>query len=155
MANPNCCFMIIAVTFFSPANCRGELWSWFLGNVLVKTYFNTQCPPPTQFSELTTALSQWCCVYVIVGVIFCTHLNLSLLLLCWSNIPDVAISRQIGDFLRWIESKLGCQLLFLCIRKHIPMVDGLWTSKFKLYIYKTLFLVLCIEALFFFLWSNK
>ena len=26
MANPNCCFIIIAVTFFSPANRRGELW---------------------------------------------------------------------------------------------------------------------------------
>ena len=26
MANPNCCFMIIAGTFFSPANRRGELW---------------------------------------------------------------------------------------------------------------------------------
>ena len=25
MGNPNCCFMIILVTFFSPANCRGEL----------------------------------------------------------------------------------------------------------------------------------
>ena len=26
MANPNCCFMIIAVTFFSPANRRGAMW---------------------------------------------------------------------------------------------------------------------------------
>ena len=26
MGNPNCCFMIIAVAFFSPANRRGELW---------------------------------------------------------------------------------------------------------------------------------
>ena len=26
MENPNCCFMIIAVAFFSPANRRGELW---------------------------------------------------------------------------------------------------------------------------------
>ena len=26
MGNPNCCFMIIAGTFFSPANRRGELW---------------------------------------------------------------------------------------------------------------------------------
>ena len=25
MGNPNCCFMIIAGTFFSPANRRGEL----------------------------------------------------------------------------------------------------------------------------------
>ena len=25
MVNPNCCFMIIAVAFFSPANHRGEL----------------------------------------------------------------------------------------------------------------------------------
>ena len=25
MGNPNCCFLIIAGTFFSPANCRGEL----------------------------------------------------------------------------------------------------------------------------------
>jgi hypothetical protein len=26
MGNPNCCFMIIAGIFFSPANRRGELW---------------------------------------------------------------------------------------------------------------------------------
>ena len=26
MGNPNCCFMIIAVAFFCPANHRGELW---------------------------------------------------------------------------------------------------------------------------------
>ena len=78
-------------------------------------------PLPSRFWDLPTVLSQWCCVYVIVGVIFCTHLNLSLLLLCWSNLPDVAISRQIGDFLRWIESKLRCQLLFFCIRQHIPL----------------------------------
>ena len=26
MGNPNCCFMIIAGTFFSPAYRRGELW---------------------------------------------------------------------------------------------------------------------------------
>ena len=26
MGNPNCCLMIIAVAFFSPANRRGELW---------------------------------------------------------------------------------------------------------------------------------
>ena len=30
MGNPNYCFMIIAVTFFSPANRRGELWSIFI-----------------------------------------------------------------------------------------------------------------------------
>ena len=32
MENPNCCFMIIVSTFFSPANRRGELWVkqlWF------------------------------------------------------------------------------------------------------------------------------
>ena len=38
MGNPNCCFMIIAVAFFSPANRRGELCS-----VMPKAALKTTC----------------------------------------------------------------------------------------------------------------
>ena len=35
MGNPNCCFMIIAVAFFSPANRRGELYIEIIYLILI------------------------------------------------------------------------------------------------------------------------
>ena len=55
MRNPNCCFMIIAETFFSPANRRGELWGWKLLKLKIQI-LNTWCMQVKHWDQILTFL---------------------------------------------------------------------------------------------------
>ena len=85
MGNPNCCFMIIAGTFFSPGNSRGELCisKWLLRSSIffLNSFTNVNFFHDFMFykSEVRTVLLE---IGIVLSLLKKSYLKLAKLFLC-------------------------------------------------------------------------